>query len=291
METWPNFFIAGAPRCGTTSLWFYLSQSPEIFLSSNKEPRYFNSAKFVSAYSDAHIHDEKKYLALFHGVQSEKAIGEASTSYLSDPTTPELIHQILPASRIIICLRDPVERAFSNYLMSLQKRVTKLPFSKIIRMREDSFKKKPILQEILQAGFYYEQVKRYFKIFGSERIKIIIFEKFIKEPKNTLEDILKFLNVNPKISNFKPEAHSTFAVPRNIFASAIINRKYNNRKTSHLFSLSGRFYLREIILTKKVPKPKFSEDDRIFLKNLDNEDVKNLKRFLHRSFPWQNFSQ
>ena len=101
METWPNFFIVGAPRCGTTSLWYYLNQSPEIFMSSKKEPWYFNSPKYVNVYPEKPIHEKKEYLSLFQGVQNEKLVGEASTTYLADPTTPDRIHKILPESRII----------------------------------------------------------------------------------------------------------------------------------------------------------------------------------------------
>ena len=126
MEIWPNFFIVGAPRCGTTSLWYYLSQSPEVFMSTKKEPKYFNSYESVRLYFDPPIRDKKKYLELFHEVRNERAIGEASTSYLADPSTPELIHKVLPESRIIISLRDPVERAFSHHLLDLRTKITKL---------------------------------------------------------------------------------------------------------------------------------------------------------------------
>lgn len=158
LETWPNFFIVGAPRCGTTSLWYYLNQSPEIFMSSKKEPWYFNSPEYVNVYPEKPIHNDKKYLSLFKGVLEEKAVGEASTTYLADPTTPERIHSVLPESRIIISIRDPVERAFSSYLMILERRLTKLSLRNILESKENVVKKNPIIREIFDPGFYFRSV-------------------------------------------------------------------------------------------------------------------------------------
>jgi len=132
MEVWPNFFIVGAPRAGTTSLYFYLKQVPEVYLSPVKEPNYFS----VKIIPDDHyllpIRNKKNYLKLFEKVKDEKAIGEASPSYLEDPETPYLISQDVSDARIIAILRDPVERAFSHYLMMVSQGFEKLSFRKAL---------------------------------------------------------------------------------------------------------------------------------------------------------------
>jgi len=109
---WPNFFIVGAQKAGTSSIYSLLRSIPGIYMSPLKEPNYFspNSPTRPS-------HDKKRYAGLFGGVTDEIAIGEASPSYLWDPDSPKLIHDAIPKARIIISLRDPVQRAYSQYLM------------------------------------------------------------------------------------------------------------------------------------------------------------------------------
>ena len=113
MERWPNFFIVGAPKAGTTSLHEYLSNIPGIFMSAEKEPNYFSMTVISKDDQSANpIRDKKKYLELFKNAKDEKIIGESSPNYLSDPEAPNLIHQVSPDAKILISLRDPVEQAF-----------------------------------------------------------------------------------------------------------------------------------------------------------------------------------
>ena len=89
--SWPNFFIVGAGKAGTTSLYEYLKKIPEIYMSPIKEPGYFGTREFKNP-DWSKISTENEYLKLFEGVTNEIAIGEASPQYLSDPKTPFLIH-------------------------------------------------------------------------------------------------------------------------------------------------------------------------------------------------------
>ena len=106
----PNFFIVGAARSGTTSMWEYLKQHPDIFMPEGfayKEPSYFCN---LYGYNDFNL-----YLELFAGVKEEKAVGEASTPYLTSPESAAWIREVYPAAKIIILLRNPVDRAYSMY--------------------------------------------------------------------------------------------------------------------------------------------------------------------------------
>ena len=106
----PNFFIAGAAKSGTTSLWRYLLQHPDIFMPSDimyKEPAYFSDIKGMK--------DLNEYLSLFKNVTTEKMIGEASAAYLTSPESPERIREVVPDAKFIIMLRNPIDRAYSLY--------------------------------------------------------------------------------------------------------------------------------------------------------------------------------
>ena len=106
----PNFFIVGAARCGTTSLWEYLRQHPDIYMPpviEQKEPAFFCDLYGVEHWDF--------YLTLFEAGRGKKRIGEASTPYLSSPESAGQIHSVLPLAKIIITLRNPVVRAYSLY--------------------------------------------------------------------------------------------------------------------------------------------------------------------------------
>ncbi len=125
----PNFFVIGAARSGTTSLYHYLKQHPQIYISPVKEPRFFafkGVADNLDSYYEPSGSDIVKesitsfeaYCALFQGVSCEKAIGEASPLYLWSSKACENIHQTIPDAKLIAILRDPVERAFSHFLLN-----------------------------------------------------------------------------------------------------------------------------------------------------------------------------
>ena len=148
-------------------------------MSPIKEPNYFCVSVNPNIKLSQMFRDKKKYLNLFKNVKDEIAIGEASVPYLWDPKAPLLIHEAVPDARIIMILRDPVERALSHYLLLAGLGSENLSFSDAIRK---AIKAKPDYSgRIIETGLYFEQVKRYEKIFGLDQIKIIIFEEFVAE--------------------------------------------------------------------------------------------------------------
>ena len=119
----PNFLVIGTGRAGTTSLYHYLAQHPQIFMSPVKEPKFFalegHSLDFRGP-GDERIRAEttttlSAYRQLFDGVRDEIAVGEASTLYLSHETAPDAIARYVPDVRLIALLRDPAARAHSAF--------------------------------------------------------------------------------------------------------------------------------------------------------------------------------
>ena len=177
-ETWPNFFIVGAAKAGTSSLYAYLKNTPGVYMSEHKEPHYFVDNMKTGAY------DESKYLQLFKKIKNEKAIGEASTGYLIDPSSAKCIHDKIPDAKIIILLRDPVERAVSDYLMFTKRTKKDLSSHEIfLETFGTKFGLKYDKNPYLGRGLYSSQVKKYLKIFGEENVGIWFFEDMKKEKK------------------------------------------------------------------------------------------------------------
>ncbi len=291
MEKWPNFFIVGAPRAGTTSLHAYLKEIPGIFMSYIKEPNYFSRQLITENHPLLNpIRDKQKYLSLFDDVVEEKIIGEASPLYLSDLEAPKLIHEVSPNASILITLRDPIERAISHFTLVISDGGSTNTFHQEL---QDEFKfglddnYKPHL--FLISGLYAESIKRYQQIFGTKNVKIIIFEEFIQNPKQTVTEVLDFLNINHSLSNFQGKAHNPFIAARGSTSEKILINK-NISKIAKLFLPSAtRKFIRRKVLTKKQEKPTIEDEDRKILQEYYKEDVEKVKKILKRELPWSNF--
>jgi len=280
METWPNFFIAGAPRSGTTALHTYLQQIPSIFMSKVKEPHYFVNPKLLYLPVE-HPFDKKKYLDLFKDVKDETAIGESSTSYLWDPDSANLICKTVPNARIILILRNPVRRTFSHYLSRCFIGLENRSFHDVIR--EKNANPYPYAY-YLNRGLYSKNVQRFFETFGKDKVKIIIFEEFVKNPKEALADIIKFLGVEAKIPDSIGKMINESMLPRGKIAEFILKRVSFKQKKNTL----PKFFTNPIkkILTTNAKQEKISAEDEILLKDFFRDDVIKLQKILNRSLPW-----
>jgi len=291
MDKWPNFFIVGAPRAGTTSLHAYLKEIPGIYMSLIKETNYF-SRQLVP---DNHpllnpIRDQQKYLSLFDGVSNEKILGESSPLYLSDLEAPKLIHEVSPNALILISLRDPIERALSHFTLVISDGGSTNTFHQEL---QDEFKfglhdiTKPHL--FLLSGLYSESVKRYQQIFGTKNVKIIIFEEFIQNPKQTIKEVLNFLNIQNSLSNFQGKVHNPFIAARGSTSEKILTSKDVSKFAKLFLPSEARKFLRRKVLTKKQTKPTIEDEDRKILQEYYKEDVEKLKKILKRDLLWSNF--
>jgi len=291
MEKWPNFFIVGAPKAGTTSLYEYLRKIPAVYMSVIKEPHFFSSKKIPNNFSRKIIRDKTKYLELFKDATNEVAIGEASPDYLSDPEVPILIHNTILNAKIIILLRDPVERLYSSYLMLKKVGWLKKSFWDEIKICYNNKNDKTKRHLELHYGIYSESLKRYLDIFGQEKVKIIIFEEFIINPKETVQDILSFLDVDYKIKEFNAEQFNPFAFSRGSGAKSILRSQKISAIADFFMSPSTKRNLKNKILLKEGSKPSLELEAKEFLINYYQEDVKKISTILGRKLPWKNFEK
>ena len=289
MEIWPNFFIVGAPRAGTTSLYEYLKNIVGIYMSPVKEPQYFSVNLVPENHPIRPIRDKKKYLELFEKVTDEKIIGEASAGYLSDPEAPKLIHEIAPHARIIISLRDPVERLFSHYLHRMRLGLLNASFKDVLKIELKEGIARTNRPLDLAFGLYFDSLKTYMNIFESEQIKLLIFEEWTKNPKNTVEEILKFLGLNYSLDGFESETYNAFRAVRGSVAQFFLTNKGVGTVAKSLMPRSVRTFLRNNILLKGGSKPTMDAESRMTLVRFYHDDVLKLQTLLGRKLPWPNF--
>lgn len=196
----PNFLIVGAARSGTTSLYHYLDQHPDIYFSETKEPCFLAYARGLYK-GEVHRHavtDLDNYVKLFSPGISNKWRGEASAIYLHLHT--EVINNIefyIPHHkdlRIIMILRNPIERAFSQYMRNVRNMQETISFEEAVRM-ETERKSKGFNSDFfyIERGFYHDQVKDFVEKF--KYIKVILYEDFSKDPLKEIDDIFDFLQL------------------------------------------------------------------------------------------------
>ncbi len=186
----PNLFIVGHPRCGTTSLHVMLRQHPEIFMSKEKELRYFNKKSSEKKQS------EKEYLKNFEEFDGEKIRGESTPNYIYSNTAPREIKKFNPGVKIVVILREPVDLLRAWYQKKIESGNEKF------RDIEKNIWK-PEYQEMVS---YSGQIRRYLKEFPKKNIHIIIYEDFKKDNFREYKKVCRFLGVDEK---FEPEKEKT----------------------------------------------------------------------------------
>lgn len=200
----PTFIIIGAAKSGTTSVFDCLGQHPDVYVPPCKEPQYFSRAK----YPDLARTDEE-YAALFDGQTSEKAIGEASTSYLCDQQAPDRIKTLIPDVRLIALLRNPVKRAYALWWHMVQLGFEDLSFEDALaaerdRMESDDFRRTAGnyhgFYYYTHTGLYSRQVQAYFDLFGRDQVRIFIFEEVVKDMAGLCRELFEFIGVDPEFT-------------------------------------------------------------------------------------------
>lgn len=199
----PDFFLVGAPKCGTTALYAMLGAHPEIFVSPMKEPDFF-AADIRKAVAGSRalrpgeepIDDWLRYLELFRGATVSQRRGEGSVSYLASRVAARAIHERCPDARILMVLRDPADRLFSHYAAAVAARSTRESFADWLRaaaMREKS-DTAPIGPVV--AGRYGTNLQRYLAVFPPSRIHIAWHQDYVSDPAATVRRVFEFLGVD-----------------------------------------------------------------------------------------------
>ncbi len=288
--TLPNFLIIGAAKSGTSSLYQYLKQHPQIYMSPIKEPHFFGLEGETLNFQGSGIENDsitniEDYCALFQGVSNETAIGEASNSYLYLPKAPERIKYYIPSARLIAILRNPVDRAYSSFLSLMRADWEPLnDFSQALREEEARIRGNwGFLYRYQDLGFYYAQLKRYFEIFDSTQIRVYLYDDLKNNPVRVLQDIFKFIGVDEA---FVPDTSTKFnisGIPKNKVLHNFLTGE-NPIKTvlRPLLPANLRAKLINRYFEKGLDKPQLSAEARHQLSNIYREDILKLQDLSQR---------
>ena len=199
----PNFLIVGAAKAGTTSLYEYLRQHPEIFMPLWKELSFFIGDPFGPLHK---VKRPQYYDKVFAQAKNQTAVGEASTSYLYDEAAPGIIKEKLGSIKILIILRDPVAMSYSLYNHQVRREGETIESFEAALDAEARRKNDPDFKKncsgwhanyyYYQRGLYFQQVKRYIDTFGKDNVKIILFDELADDPVREVQQIFRFLGVD-----------------------------------------------------------------------------------------------
>lgn len=282
----PDFFIVGAQRSGTTSLYEYLGKHPRVFTSPHKETHFF-SQDLVQIDTDLVVRSETDYLGLFAGAEGGALLGEASPSYLWHPQAARRIFECQPRAKIIACLREPIGRAFSQYQMDLADGLSPVSFHDLIE--RDYSRGGQVYGTghlYIELGMYAEQIKRYLDVFGPEAVLVLAFDELTTYPERVLARVATFLGIEPagfeQVDLYK--IHNRNAMPSNPLARRVLPHRSLRLLYRSLVPLHMRRNLRGRIFDSAVTiEP--DADSIAFLRRLYAPGLAELEALCQISFP------
>lgn len=292
----PDFLCVGSSKCGTTSLFEYLKKHPQIYLPDQKELHYFShqtlmlrkngpGTKFVLA--DI-IKSESKYLEQFASAPSGSIVGDISPSYLSCPQAANNIKKLLKNPKIIIMLRNPAEKVFSQYLHLVRAARESLSFEEALAKEEERKAKGwGDMWLYRSSGLYYDDVKRYLNIFGAENIHVILSEEFKINPEEELKRIFDFLELPQVLISNTTEEFNKSAVPKNKIIARIIDASFISYIAKKIIPRSLGVKAKQWIQERNLGvKPKLNRGTKVELLEYYTEDILKLEKLLNIKTGW-----
>lgn len=304
----PNFLVIGAAKCGTTSLYHYLRQHPDVYMSPIKEPNHFstdiNPEEFSPEYKlherqknldvhsyvrgdmkepqwGAYVTSETDYRLLFRFADGKKRIGEISNSYLYSHTAADEINKRLKDVKLIAILRNPVDRAYSHYQANIRDGRALLPFrqelEKDIAKPEKGWGKSHLYIEL---GMYTAQIKRYKELFSPEQLLILFFDDLKKNTPAVIDSVFKHLHLQNIPVNYE-ERHNEARTPKNKRLIHLLTQTGLKRRVFRMLPVSIQSPVKSMFF-KEGKSEKMSHEDRAWLTEIFRDEIRKLESEMNR---------
>jgi hypothetical protein len=288
----PTFIIAGVEKAGTTSSYNYLSQHPQIYVSPRKEVN-FLERDWEQYYANGGVPNEKridtweKYQALFTGVTDEIAIGEASINCLfhHDESIP-IIQKYVPDIQVLLILRHPAERAYSDYLMHVRDCIN----GQTVRSLSEQIKYHANTSFTIRKGFYTDSLKHFIEAFGAHKVTVFLYDDLQQSAVTFMQTMYKVIGVDPDFEPDVTKRAQVAQVPKNKTINSLLRTQNPLRQAvSSGLKLfvpeAARQKVRNQLInmnsTDKSSDP-FLDEDRQALINLYREDILKLQDLIQR---------
>ena len=294
VKNFPNLLIVGAAKSGTTSLHNYLKQHPDFFMTVHKEPHFLINNEIGVKRVHKAVTTLSDYQKMFEGSPEYRYRGESSVMYLPFPdiAISNIKKYLNKDVKIIIMLRNPIERAFAGYLHNVRYNTSEnLSFEEAIEKSEERYQKTNDMTpdtRYLHVGMYYNQVKKYMDEFG-KNVHVVIYDDYVSNINGSIKRVFDFLKVN----NIEMDTSQRHMVGGWIFKNPILRKVMVSKNGLKSFvklllpSSSLRKKIRTIIMrfgTSKTPelKPKI----RKFLEDYYRDDIAKLENLIDKDLNW-----
>ena len=286
----PTFLIIGVQKAGTTSIYNYLQQHPQVYMSPVKETNFFERD-----WQQAPVERQRRkkngiltwnqYQQLFTGAtDTHLALGEASPNYMfHHQFAAEAIHRRLPEAKLIAVLRNPVQRACSDYLMNLRDAVGKqTPLAEQVRSRGDS-------SYVLLKGKYYAQLKHFIDVFGRDRVDVFLYDDLKRDSQGFMQNLYRSIGIDSAFVADTAKKAQTAKVPKNQTVNRLLKTQNPIRTAAtgvmKLIPAPLRHQLRDRLIalnSQDKQEAKFTQEDTILLQQYYREDLLRLQDLLQR---------
>ena len=291
----PTFIVVGAAKSGTTALYHWLNQHPEVFMSPVKEPHFFSglqptySGPGDDRFNQPLVTTWDAYGRLFEGSEEFAVRGEASPSYLDlYPESIERMKEALADVKIVILLRHPTTRAFSEYVHLVRDGRETLSFRQALEAEEDRIRRGwRRIWAHKARGRYADAVEAYISAFGRDHVGVWLYEELRDHPETTFRSICQFIGASPDYAPFFSQVN-VGGLPRIPFVHRWLNRP--NAWLAWIrrwLPARWRARLRQSVDHLNLGKMTIAEEDRKYLDQYYRDDIEKLRRVL----PDVDFSQ
>lgn len=292
MAVMPTFLVIGAAKSGTSSLYMYLAQHPQIYMSPRKEPHFFSyegekldfrGPPGVKLNINQSITELAQYQKLFAKAPPTTERGEASVAYLYEPKAVERIRHYIPDAKLIAILRNPVERAFSAYLHVLREgREPARDFMHALDLEPTRIQENwPILYRYVDAGRYALQLDRYHRAFRATQIRTYLYDELRSDPVAVTQDCFRFLGVD---ATFVPDVKTRYnesGIPRSQLLQTLLRGPESLRRlrrTVRRYMAGGRLHTTYVRLkSRNLVRPAIPAEASQRLKTIFEAEISHLQ--------------
>jgi hypothetical protein len=284
----PNFVIVGAAKAGTTALYWYLADHPQVFMSPMKETNFLafgldDEGNLLYGDPDLHrfpVRSLGAYEELFSGAGDAVAVGEASPIYLECPQSAARIRDVLPTARIICGLREPVDRAYSDYLMYLRARGRRLDPARDLTASSDWARPE---SHWMQISRYHEALSRYFDLFPREQIHVFLFDELKADALGCVRGVYGAVGVDPGFAPDLDTPHNIGGMPSNMTLEKVFTSGTLKKALEPLIPRRAADMARRL-RTKNLRKaPRLPEELKAELAQHFRDDIEKTSQLIGRS--------
>jgi sulfotransferase family protein len=290
-KQWPNLFIVGVPKAGTRSLARALGQHPDISMSKFAQPRYFLGVTLEPQWTRFFdvVQNEDRYLRSFDTGNAFRYFGDPSPECFFVPEALQRIKFVNPDARLLVVLRNPIERAYSHYLNDVREGIERRQFLEVVekQIANPAGARWPSLY--VDYGRYAGPLRQARELFG-ESLRVVFFEELVTESAAVLGSITDFLDLAPFPNGMVLGHENAHALPRNRFSRTVLGNPALRRTARALAPPKSRPRLKELLL-RRGPKDPMDPSARQLLHTAYASEVPELEALLHRAVPWSGWGR